>query len=73
MRKVTEDLARLFESMGYVVEGRTDWVIEISKMDYSDFTRHELDVIYDEAGMYDSVRVGTIIGMPQIAQIETGV
>ena len=69
----TEQIAQLFENMGYFVDAVVGRTIELMKLDGSDWTDRELDMLYDEAGRYDSVRVSQIYNDPSVAQVEVGV
>ena len=69
----TEQIAQLFENMGYIVDFISRRTIELIKPDGSDWTDRELDELYDEAGNYDSVRVSPIYDDRGIAQVEIGV
>jgi len=71
--RTTEQIARLFENMGYVIDYVVGHTIEVVKNDGSDWTERELDTLYDEAGRYDSVRVSQIYSDPSVAQVEVGV
>ena len=71
--RTTEQIAQLFENMGYFVDAVVGHTIELIKYDGSDWTDRELDMLYDEAGMYDSVRVSQIYNDPSVAQVEVGV
>ena len=69
----TEQIARLFENMGYFVDAVIGRTIEIEKPDGSDWTDRELDMLYDEASRYDSVRISQIYNDPTVAQVEVEV
>jgi|VirMetMinimDraft_7_1064189.scaffolds.fasta_scaffold181560_2 membrane protein implicated in regulation of membrane protease activity len=71
--RTVEQIAQLFENMGYVIDYVVGNTIEVVKYDGTDWTERELDTLYDEAGMYDSVRVSQIYSDPTVAQIEVGV
>ncbi len=69
----TEEIAQLYERMGYIVAAVIGRTIELEKPLRGEWTDRELDTLYDEAGMYDSVRVSLIDYEPSVAQIEVGV
>jgi len=71
--ETTEQIAQLFERMGYFVDAVIGRTIEIEKPDGSDWTDRELDMLYDEASRYDSVRISQIYNDPSVAQVEVGV
>lgn len=69
----TEQIADLFDRMGYVVIYAMNYTIELQKPDFTDWTDRELDTLYDEASRYESVRVSSIIDEGNVAQVEVGV
>ena len=71
--RTVEQIAQLFENMGYVIDYVVGHTIEIVKYEGTDWTERELDTLYDEASRYDSVRVSQIYSDPTVAQIEVGV
>ena len=69
----TEQIAQLFENMGYIIDFMDNRIIEVVKPDGSYWTNDELDELFEESGMYDSVRVIQLRHAPEIAQVEVGV
>lgn len=71
--RITEQIAQLFENMGYIVDYVVGDTIELVKPDGTDWTDRELDMLYDEASLYESVRISQLYSDPTVAQIEVGV